>query len=992
MPLATRARPRLSWACPDSTRNARVLIFDGTATGGFEPRWELPVDQGTPWLVLPFDLPSYGLWQWCVETTVRAGERFRSPLAELETGPLDLSDWTAQWVSVAVGTAMTLSFDAAPIGLPVRLHLTGQGLVRAFIDGHPVNPHALDPSRTDITRALYRTYDVTDLITPGAHRLDLAVGRGQWHTTGFDPRVLAELRTGAGHNSTCLTRTGARSGSILSRVIVDEPYYREVHDLRSSRWHAAAGSAAEAARGHLSPTGMIPTVVLPDPGPEIGCSETLAATELPSADGLTRVFDVGVNIAGTSSVRLRTGTSCATVRVVHGEHRGADGRVDTTNLRLPTDADRERQVVEYIVDQGEHLLEPWFSYHGFRYVEITGVPLDTPLHVEAHRIHSLIEPAVALDSDSPTVVRLDEVARRTLLNTVHGMPEDCPTREQAGWTGDTAAVVEYEFAAFDVEAFHRKWLGDLATSQAANGAVPAIAPHIGAAIPSDPVWGAALPRVLHAHWMRYGDPSVLRDHLPALRAWTRFLNSCRDDRGVVANAPISYGHDWLGLRQTPPALLHTAAAIEAFEILADLEKYAGHAQAASAAGQAARDIRSAARDVFVRRKPFSVANGSQGSYATAITANLLTEGERRTAGRRLVAAIRREGGRLTSGFAATRAVVQALASVGADQVVFDLLSMREEPGVGAMLGNSLGTFWECWWIDPMNTGTGSLDHIGLGGAFAGWLWTSLLGLRVTAPGCAVARIDPRPVTGVQRLAGTALTVRGPLEIAWRQEPTRLSLEVDVPFSMTAEIVDGSRILRVGAGRHVLALNRAQPAPVSPLPPAAFTLPVLNTGDADVDREQDLLGLATARGSVQGLARTKWVLTPGPLHCRPVPHEQERGPILTLTGEREAVVTIDIDLDLHDAQFVAIKMDTDLPYDPGALEPVLQLISADGSSRRSESRLWPAGWSRVALDVTDWGGRSSVVRIVAGVRSLDATRARVGVHLASLGWSSRPRRW
>jgi alpha-L-rhamnosidase len=988
--LAASPTPRLSWEAPRGDgpwTTSRVVVRDADGRTWWDGGAVAAAD---PWTVLPVELPPHGRWSWTVELESAAGRRVRSAPAVLETGPHGLGDWRTAWVSAPAGAVVVVPFVLDAAAVRARLHVTGQGLVRVRIDGADVNPHAVDPSRTDRARALYRTYDVTDLCGAGAHRVELVLGRGQWGATGLDPRVLAEVVVECADGSTVRAGTSADATTERSRVVHDEPYYLERHDLR-------LGDGGEP--GLVGPAADAPRHVAVDPGPPVDAAGVAEGRPLAGGPGGIRVFDLGTNLAGRVTVRVEGAPPAGTVvRVVHGEHLDADGRVDTTNLRLPTDAGRERQVVEFVLAGGEvPPLEPWFAYHGARFVEVSGLPPEAGVRVEAHAVHSVLGRGSVLRSSSALVERLDRVARRTMLNNVHGMPEDCPTREQAGWTGDTASVVELEFAAYDVEAFHRKWLGDLRTSQGADGSVPAVAPHVTEPpVPSDPVWGSALPRVLLAHWLHYGDPRILDDGLPMLRRWADCLAGWRGERGVVEHAPISYGHDWLGLHQTPPELHHTAAAIETFETLARLESAVGEEDAASAARSVAADLRRSARRVFVETEPLAVANGSQGSLALAIGAGLLTADERAAAGRRLVAAIRREGDRVTSGFATTRAVVRALAAVGADQAVFDVLRTPDEPGVGAMLAGGPGTFWECWWIDPANTGTGSLDHLGLGGPFAGWLWTSLVGVRPVAPGYAVARVDPRPVAGVDDVSATIPTVRGDLRVAWRRAGAGLVLDLDVPDTMRVEVGEEAR--HRGAGRHRIELPLpATPATMAPSTSSgttrSFVLPVRAPRASDLDRDPDLLAAAIEAGAVRPDAGTVVDVLPDGLHCMPVPHEQEHGPVLRLTGTDRAAITIELPLDLSDARFLAIRMDTDLPVTARPLEPLLELHAADGSTRAARTRLWPAGWSRVAVDLEGWTGRDRVERIVVGIRaSGEPDGMPAAVHLGGLGRSGLRRLW
>jgi alpha-L-rhamnosidase len=231
-----------------------------------------------------------------------------------------------------------------------------------------------------------------------------------------------------------------------------------------------------------------------------------------------------------------------------------------------------------------------------------------------------------------------------------------------------------------METFFAKWLGDLRRSQRPDGSIPGIAPDLREEeVPSDPVWGAAVQRVLLGHWLTYGDTRVVEDNIGMLRAWVDFQLSCADGDGVIGLAPISYGHDWLALDQTPPRLLQTAATMDSLAALAELESAVGNHETAEFRLVQREGLREAAVRTFVEEERGSVGNGSQASLAIAVWAGWLTGDAVDRALDRLEADVRARGNRLSAGFAATRTVVRTLAENGRSQVIFDMLRGPRSP-------------------------------------------------------------------------------------------------------------------------------------------------------------------------------------------------------------------------------------------------------------------------------------------------------------------------
>ncbi|WP_243065001.1 family 78 glycoside hydrolase catalytic domain [Humibacter sp. RRB41] len=958
------------------------------------------------------ELSAHSRYEWRVRVAAHDGRW--SPWADssLETGPLVYADWQARWLSIAHRSRVVTRFHLSRPVVEARLHFTAQGLARAFVNEAAVNSDRIDPTRTDFVRALYRSYDVTDLLDTGENTLGFVMGLGEWARTAQPPRLLAELVIRHEDGSVTWIAPGVDSEVTMSEIAVDEPFYLERHDARAPVDEAAPPHAPIIVEPMALPTTAAtpPTDVSADPTPALRTIKAFVPQEIGRSEG-SRRFDIGANIAGRSRLVLREGVPEGTViQVLHGEHIGEDGHIDTTNLTMPYDHGRDRQLVEYVsggVAGETH--EPWFAYFGFRYLEIRGLPENSLVTVSAHSMHTDLTPSGSVTTDSRTIDRLLVTASRTLLNNVHGVPEDCPTREQAAWTGDTASVAEYELAAFDSAAFLDKWIADLETSQQADGQLPAVSPDLHASrMPSDPVWGSALHRMLLGHLLHYGDERVVKRALPALRRWADFQLGCIDADGVVSLSPISYGHDWLALEQTPPPIHHTGAVIDCLLALAELEDAIGDPDAAARRRLSADSLRASARRAFFDPTTGTFGNGSQGSYAIAVEAGILNGQEAVEAGDRLVGLIRQRGNRVSSGFATTRSVVRALTRLNRSQVVYDILLQPEEPGVGAMLNSGPGTFWECWWIDPANTGTGSLNHVGLGGPFAAWAWEGLAGLRPTAPGYTRFRVAPQLIEGVRRLELRTETVRGEIAIAYTRLGGSVHIEITVPpgtegVLATADLSD----VFLSPGKHVLDIDEPEGRSVGS-PPASASMESVTPVAADVAGSRNLLAESDLS---PGRAHPDVRVVEG-LVCMPIPHEQPDHPVLRIVADVNepgetaptVIARLRTPLALSGISFVYALIDQCLAGPERDAMPLLVLHLSNGETRRSTSTAWPAGWNRVAVDTVGLADHLDVVAIEVGLTYGDDAAENAlavyprenglpaGFHLGEVGFSTLRRTW
>ncbi|MEU3509187.1 family 78 glycoside hydrolase catalytic domain [Streptomyces longwoodensis] len=889
LPVAGSGRPRLSWTVPLVRQGQRQTAYrvvacherDGArpaaladTPGAPAPLWDSGRIESDRTAHVVWDgapLAAHSTLRWQVQVWDERGQASDwSRPAMLVTGPLTAADWTARWIEPPAAGAARTEFDLDPRQvLRARLHLTGHGLVRAYLDGRPVNPDASDPSRTSLTRAASRSYDVTAVLadTP-RHALGLATGIGHYREVLTRPRVLAELVVELRDGGTRRIATGPDWRQGPTAVVREDTFYLEEHDARTGDGWTRTGfdaSGWEPAALAADP----PRTVVPDAGPPLTVVEEIPATRLPVSDA--HVFDLGRNIAGRSRLEIRGAAPGTRLEIVHGEKLNAAGHVDTLNIRLPHDTDRERQVLAWTCAGGDDTAEPWFAVHGFRYVQVHGVPAGVHLEVTGRVLHSDAPATGRFTSDDPLLERLVDTAVRTQLNNTHAHPEDCPTREAAGWTGDAAVSAEAAFAHLGMAGVYRHWLSDVAADQRPDGGVLGVAPHLlGDMVqPADPVWGAAMTEIPLQHWRHTGDETFVAQLLPAMRRWCDWqLGTLRG--GVVRGADISFGADWLAPERTPPVMLQTAAVLRSLRALAELEAAAGDPRQAERRAREADELADSARAVLYDPVTGDWANASQGSAAFALTTGLARDDAEREALRaHLRASVAGRGDRVGSGFSATQAVVRALADDDGGTAVLAAVHQPVQPGIGSMLVEGPGTFWETWWIDDHNAGVASLDHIGLGAPFAAWAWTHVAGLRPLTAGYRRFAVAPRLPGAVGRARGTVDTVRGRIDFGWHYDDGTLTATLEVPVGATAELtlpgteaktvtVDGvtatehehavvvGDVLELPAGRYRLA---ATGVPASAAAPAVASVADVPAGGATVT---DVLLPAGGAGVTAGI--------------------------------------------------------------------------------------------------------------------------------------------
>ena len=700
-----------------------------------------------------------------------------------------------------------------------RLYVSALGGYRLWVNGRRVGDDELQSEPSDYRRhAPYRAYDVTALLREGDNAVGALVGDGAYasyqapdgrYAYGPAPRrirLFIESRGTTGAAERIATDLGWRHA--ISPILMSETYAGEDHDLRL--WPLGWSEPG------FDDSGWTPVWKAPAP-PARPCApvaEPIRETRVLKPASVRRgevgrhIVDFGQNFAGR--VRLRvTGERGASVIVRHAEILDDAGRLDRRNLRVARAEDH------YILRGGEpEVLQPVFTYQGFRYAEIEGPAVLTPEMVEGVVLGSDLPEIGVFRTAQPIVQKLWLDSLWSQRSNFMGIPTDCPQRdERLGWTGD--AQVFWETAAFnmDVGGFTRSYTRILRDNQAANGAYPMWAPSprgLGwGTTTATPGWadaGVMLPYVAYLHT---GDRSVVDENWEAMSAYVA---------GVLADNPDGrwrFGRgadlgDWLALdakqpgdETTPKDLIATAMLARSVDQLARMAIWTGRNPEGERWRRQGEKIRSAFADAHVR-KDGSVGNGSHTGYILALRLGLVPEALRKAAGEKLAADIRRRGTLISTGFLGTPLALDALADVGETRLVFDLLLRTEYPSWGYMVRRGATTTWERWNGDTGDVVMNSFNHYALG-AVCGFLYRRVAGIEPLEPGFNRFRVAPLVDRRIQSAGATVDSVRGRIETTWSIAGDRLTLNVRAPANSEAEVVLPTLTQVVGAGDHVFSV-------------------------------------------------------------------------------------------------------------------------------------------------------------------------------------------
>jgi alpha-L-rhamnosidase len=805
------ARPRLSWQLRSDERGARQVAYqilvarseealaadqpDVWDSGRVASDRSLQVRYGGPPLV------SAQRYYWKVRAWDGQGHVRESAPAWWGMGLLEAADWHGAWIGQTEDVAprpapmLRREFSLAHGVAKAQLFVSGLGYADVYLNGERVGDHVLDPGYTAYDRRVqYVTHDVTAEVEPGANVLGVMLGTG-WYNAhspavwGFDraawraaPKLLLELRVTYEDGSEETIFSDEAWQTAPGPVTYDSIYGGESYDARLAQpgWSQAGFDAST-----WSPV----TRVAPPAGPLVSprmppvrVTERLAPRSVREPKPGVYVFDFGQNIAGVSELTLDAPAGTK-VTLRHGERLKGDGSLDVEESRRHMRGPMRRfQTSQYIASgRGQETWAPRFTYYGFQYVEVRGLPAPPSLDtLHGLVLHTDVETAGSFSSSNPLLDQIQQATRRSYLSNLVSVPTDCPHREKNAWTGDAHLAAEQAMFNFKPAAVYTKWIEDLVDAQREDGALPGIAPTSGWGYDTlnGPAWDSALLLIPYYLYQYYGDRSALTEHFDAFERYLAYLGRRAPD-GIA-----DFGlNDWMPYRtKTPAAITSTAYYYQDLGIAALTATLRGEPEKAKRYQALAGRVRDAFDQRFYDPETGSYGNGSQTALSIALVQGLVPPDRRDAVTARLAAAIAARGGNLDTGVLGARAVLLALLENGRAQLAYELVDRTAAPGWGHWMAQGATTLWEDW------RGNKSRNHVFFGDVSA-WFYKALAGIQPDpdSPGWGHILVRPHVPATLDRAGARYDSIRGPIESQWHVSGDRLHLTVEIPANTRATI-------------------------------------------------------------------------------------------------------------------------------------------------------------------------------------------------------------
>ena len=706
-------------------------------------------------------------------------------------------NWQAKWIRIGWGDAVPFLRRKFSIASSVKcavLRGTALGVCELRLNGEKAGRSHLIPGWTDYRRRLYfHEYDVTKKIHSGENVIGAILAPG-WFAGFFGPFndkgyygheawFSCELELQFDDGSVEFIQSDSSWKGFAGPLITADLLMGETYDARKeiSGWDTAGfdDSVLTPVRVLRAGEEILPEKIERYSGAPVRTIQTLPAQYIGEPMRGVHVFDVEQNMVGVVQIKVNVSEGTE-ILLKHGEMLREDGTVYTENLRSAKAVDR------YIaVGRKEEIWQPRFTFHGFRYVEVHGLPADinvqTAISLSGQVWMSGLNETATFESSNEKVNRLFKNIQWGFRGNYLEVPTDCPQRdERLGWTGDAQLFMRSAAYLADIRPFYKKWLIDLHDAQHDNGGYPDMAPFMGRMNYASAAWsdaGIICPYVL---WQAYGDLEFIRPWWVQMKKFMSLI--CTTDNSHNGPNAISYG-DWLHFNsETPIRLIGLAYRAYDAQLMAEMAAALNEKIDAENFAKEAEESRRLFRNALFTGDEIAVKN--QTACSLAIAMELLSAGDLEKAEKCLIELLGKYDGYLTTGFVGTAYLCPALTKAGRHDLAVQLLLNEGHPSWLYEVNNGATTIWERWnsWTKENgfgDVGMNSFNHYAFG-AVCEWMFESLAGIRPAAPGFEQVLFNPGLTDKFDFVKASYESIHGRIAIEWRKTSGGFSIELETP--------------------------------------------------------------------------------------------------------------------------------------------------------------------------------------------------------------------
>ena len=777
---------------------------------------------------------------WKVKVWTNKGESNWSPVSDWTMGLLSENNWKAQWIGLdkampwdSETTWSRLSarylrkeFPATKSVKRATVHISGLGLYELFINGNRVGNQVLAPSPTDYRKTVfYNTYDVTSLIQQGKNAVGVTLGNGRFYTmrqkykpykinTFGYPKLRFNLTIEYSDN------TYETIGSDTSwKLTADGPirsnneYDGEEYDARKeltgwsqpgfddSNWLEAerVGAPDGTLRAQSMPGMKIVDKIKP-----------ISIHPL----GKRFILDLGQNMAGWLRIHV-LGNINDTVRLRFAETLQKTGELYVENLR-------DAQATDLYILKGKAQGEDWsprFVYHGFRYVEISGLRYSPSISdFTGEVVSDDMENLGKLTTSNEVLNQVLKNAYWGIQSDYKGMPVDCPQRnERQPWLGDRSMGCWGESFLFDNNAMYAKWGKDIKDSQRNDGCLPDVAPAFWNYYSDNVTWPSTLPMLCDMTYTQFGNKQPLVENYPIIKKWLEHIRKMymndkyivtRDEYGDWCVPPESLEliHSRDPKRQTDGQLISTAYYYKMLQLMMRFASVQGLDVDSKEYNLLAQKVKEGFNNKFFHTDSLFYGNNTATSNLLPLAFGMIPNQYVDTVCKQIIkTVVANSSPQITTGMIGTQWLLRQLSLMGRADVAFALASNNKYPSWGYMAANGATTIWELWNGNTASPKMNSGNHVMLLGDLLPWSYENLAGIKTSYEETAFKHIIMKPdfeIPDLENVDASYMTPFGNVVSKWKKTLMHLNWEISIPANTTAEVhMPDGKIENLGSGSY-----------------------------------------------------------------------------------------------------------------------------------------------------------------------------------------------
>ena len=825
-------KPRFSWISESDHRGMHQIAYQIFVASSLQKlnenapdRWDsrkISSDQSNQINYEGKPLESNHQYFWKVQIWDQNGEIHTSEPTSWTTGLFHDSDWKAKWIGLekAVGSddpkrghtilsarMLRHEFNVEKKIKSATAFISGLGLFELYINGEKIGDQVLAPGLTEYNkRAFYMTFDVTKNLQPDKNAIGAILGNGRF----FAPRAAGadKIKSAGFPKMVCQIELEYEDGTTQS-VVSDESWKLSTNGpIRKNNEYDGEYYDARMEFQNWSKTGFDDSkwsnaelVVKPcrelvaQPSDPIRIMDEITPVAVSKLNQGTYIFDMGQNMVGWVELNA-TGKKGDKVTLRFSETLKSDGSLFLANIRSAEVTDT------YILKgTGEEKWEPRFTYHGFRYVEVTGYPGVPALSsIKGKVVHDALEVTGGFKTSNPLVNSVYKNAFWGIRGNYRSIPTDCPQRdERQGWLGDRSAECTGESYIFDLSKLYSKWVTDIRDAQLESGSLPDVAPSYWPIYSDNTTWPGTFLFASDMLYTQYGDLQTIETNYPAMQKWIEHMSKYLNNSTMPKD---TYG-DWCVppedlrlINSSDPSRITSSEFIGTVYFYYELrlmEKFArlqGKENDAAGYSKTADEMKTAFNLRFLDKTEIKYSNNTCTANILPLAFGLVPDQYRERIVDNLLQKIMGEnGGHIGNGLIGGQWLMRALTYNGHADIAYTLASQSTYPGWGYMVKQGATTIWELWNGDRGDPGMNSGNHVMLLGDLITWFYENLAGIKAdpAIPGFRHILMKPSVLGDLSYVDGTYNSIYGKIKSSWKLEDDKFKWEVTIPANTSATI-------------------------------------------------------------------------------------------------------------------------------------------------------------------------------------------------------------